>query len=74
MCRADKAGEVVEVNSALEDAPEIVNERPYDAWFFKVKRSNLEADLAALVAPAEYGKFIEELEWLALSYQIKASD
>jgi glycine cleavage system H protein len=56
------SGEVVEVNSALEDTPEIVNERPYDAWFFKVKPSNLEADLAALVAPAEYSKFIEELE------------
>ena len=56
------SGEVVEVNSALEDTPEIVNERPYDAWFFKVKPSNLEADLAALMTPAEYDKFVEELE------------
>ena len=46
------SGEVVEVNSALENTPEIVNERPYDAWFFKVKPSNRVADLAALLAPA----------------------
>lgn len=59
---APVSGEVVEVNSALEDTPEIVNERPYDAWFFKVKPSNLDADLAALLAPAEYDKFVEELE------------
>ena len=56
------SGEVIEVNSALEDTPEIVNERPYDAWFFKVKPSNLAADLAALMAPADYDKFVEELE------------
>lgn len=59
---APVSGEVIEVNSALEDTPEIVNERPYDAWFFKVKPSNLDADLAALLAPADYDKFVEELE------------
>lgn len=59
---APVSGEVIEVNSALEDTPEIVNERPYDAWFFKVKPSNLDADLAALMTPAEYDKFVEELE------------
>ena len=59
---APVSGEVIEVNSALEDTPEIVNERPYDAWFFKVKPSNLNADLAALLAPADYDKFVEELE------------
>lgn len=59
---APVSGEVIEVNSALDDTPEIVNERPYDAWFFKVKPSNLDADLAALLMPAEYDKFVEELE------------
>lgn len=59
---APVSGEVIEVNTALEDTPEIVNERPYDAWFFKVKPSNLEADLAALMTPADYDKFVEELE------------
>ena len=35
-------GEVIAVNEALEDAPEQVNESPYDdGWFFKVKPSDL---------------------------------
>lgn len=36
------SGEVVAVNDALEDAPETVNESPYDdGWFFKVKPTDL---------------------------------
>jgi len=36
------SGEVIAVNDALEDAPETVNESPYDnGWFFKVKPSDL---------------------------------
>lgn len=32
------AGEVVEINDALEDAPELINEKPYDeGWLFKIK-------------------------------------
>lgn len=32
------SGEVIAINEALEDAPETVNESPYDdGWFFKVK-------------------------------------
>lgn len=60
---APVSGEVIEINSALADTPEIINERPYDAWFFKVKPTDaLEAELAALMAPADYDKFVEELE------------
>ena len=34
-------GEVVEVNDALEDNPELVNSSPYDdGWFFKLKVSD----------------------------------
>jgi glycine cleavage system H protein len=36
------SGEVIAINEALEDNPEIVNESPYDdGWFFKVKPSDL---------------------------------
>lgn len=36
------SGEVVAINEALEEAPETVNESPYDdGWFFKVKPSDL---------------------------------
>lgn len=60
---APVSGEVVEVNSALEDTPEIVNERPYDAWFFKVRPGeSLEDELAALLEPDAYDKFVAEMD------------
>ena len=34
-------GEVIEINEALEDNPELVNSSPYDdGWFFKLKVSD----------------------------------
>jgi len=34
-------GEVVEINPALEDQPETINQSPYvDGWLFRVKLSN----------------------------------
>ncbi len=30
-------GEVVEINEALEDAAEQINDAPYDTWFFKLR-------------------------------------
>lgn len=36
------SGEVIAVNEALEDSPELVNSSPYDdGWFFKVQPSEL---------------------------------
>ena len=55
-------GEIVEVNSELEDAPEIVNEDPYGkGWMFKLKPSNLDADIAGLMDASAYQEFIESL-------------
>lgn len=55
-------GEIVEVNNELEDAPEIVNEDPYGkGWMFKLKPSNLDADLAGLMDAGAYKEFIESL-------------
>jgi len=57
------SGEVVEVNGALEDTPEIVNDRPYAAWFFKVKpTSSLDAELADLMNAEEYDDFVDNLD------------
>jgi len=54
------AGEIVEVNGELEDAPEIVNEDPYGkGWMFKIKPSNLDVDHAKLMDAAGYKTFIE---------------
>ena len=50
-------GEVVEVNSALEDAPEKINKDPYgEGWIVKLRISE-EADL---LSPEEYEKVVEE--------------
>jgi glycine cleavage system H protein len=56
------AGEIVEVNNKLEDAPEIVNDSPYDnGWMFKIKPSNLNGDLAGLMDSKAYKEFIASL-------------
>ncbi len=47
------SGEIVEVNEALDDSPELLNEDPYGAWIFKVKPSDL-AELDDLMTAAEY--------------------
>ena len=39
---APVSGEVIEVNEALEDAPETVNTSPYDkGWFYRVRPSDV---------------------------------
>ena len=48
------SGEVVEVNSALEDEPELVNGSPYeDGWLFTVKVNSSE-DLSGLLDAEAY--------------------
>ena len=34
------SGTVVENNAALEDAPELINQDPYENWIIKVKMSD----------------------------------
>jgi len=46
-------GTVTEVNSAVADAPESVNQDAYAAWLFKMKPANV-ADLDALLDAAAY--------------------
>jgi glycine cleavage system H protein len=52
---APVAGEVVEVNGALADAPQTVNESPYEAgWLFRIRVSDA-SQLASLMSVADYG-------------------
>lgn len=45
-------GEVIEVNDALNDAPELVNQDPYgEGWLFRVSSND---DLSGLLDPASY--------------------
>lgn len=51
---APLTGEIVEVNEALEAAPETINDDPYGAgWMVKIKLSNPD-EVAALLDPAAY--------------------
>jgi glycine cleavage system H protein len=42
---APAAGEVVEVNKALEDATDTINRDPYGSWIYKLKVSAAPTDL-----------------------------
>ncbi len=54
------SGEVVEVNSALEEHAELVNKDPYgEGWIVKIKMSNPE-ELNELLSAEEYKKLIGE--------------
>lgn len=49
------SGEVIEVNSALTDKPESMNQDPYGAgWVAKIKTSNFQTDKSHLLDPAAY--------------------
>lgn len=51
---APVTGTVVEVNTALEDDPEIINDDPYDqGWIYKIKPSNPE-ELESLLDSTDY--------------------
>ena len=53
------SGVVTEVNEALLDAPEAINEDPYGAWLVRV--GNI-TEKAELLTPEAYEKVVEEEE------------
>jgi glycine cleavage system H protein len=57
---APLSGEIVEVNEALADAPERINEDPYgEGWLVKV-RLTAPAETESLLAAEEYRKLLEK--------------
>ena len=50
------SGTVVEVNEALEDQPELINQDPYENWIIKVELSDKE-ELDNLMAASDYEEF-----------------
>ena len=50
---APVSGEVVAINEALTDSPELVNSDPYGSWFFKLKPSDA-GELDKLLDAAAY--------------------
>jgi glycine cleavage system H protein len=56
---APLSGEILEVNDALEDAPELINQDPYGGgWLVKVRLSSPQ-ESGSLLGAAEYRKLLE---------------
>ena len=53
------SGEVVEVNEALADSPELINNDPYANWIIKVKLSDA-SEVESLMDAAAYKSHINE--------------
>jgi glycine cleavage system H protein len=53
------SGKIVKVNEELEDSPELINQKPYEAFIFAVEMNDL-AELEDLLSYDEYMKFVEE--------------
>jgi glycine cleavage system H protein len=57
---APLSGEVIEINSPLEDSPEVMNEDPYgDGWMVRMVVSDF-SELDDLLDAGEYREFVEE--------------
>lgn len=52
-------GTVAEANEALLDAPESINEAPYEAWFIRVEHVT---DTQDLMSAAEYEAYVKTLD------------
>ena len=55
-------GKVIEVNEMLDEAPEKINESPFDeGWIFKIKFKD-KSELGSLLDSADYQQLVEEAE------------
>ena len=52
------SGSVAEINEELLDAPQLINEAAYDAWFVKVENVS---DKAELLTADEYSAYVASL-------------
>lgn len=56
------AGEVVEVNEAVSEEPELINEDPHhDGWLIKLRFSSAD-DLKKLMSAEKYAAFVEQAQ------------
>jgi glycine cleavage system H protein len=54
---APVSGEIVAINLAVSDAPEQINQKPYEAWLFRI-RPAVPSELSALLDAAAYSKTV----------------
>ncbi len=58
---APVSGTVVEINEAIIDQPELVNQEPYGSWFVKLQPTDaLSEEVEVLFTPAAYQQFVEQ--------------
>lgn len=58
---APVSGEVIAVNDAIRDHPEVINQSPYDdGWIIRMKLSDL-SEIDVLMSPSDYKAFVESL-------------
>ena len=56
------SGKILEVNSGLSDAPELVNKNPYgEGWITVLQPANLQKELSVLMKPAQYKELLQKL-------------
>ncbi len=56
------SGEVLEVNNALSDAPELVNKTPYsEGWITLIRPEDLKKELPGLMKPDDYRSFLKKI-------------
>ncbi|QCU90858.1 glycine cleavage system protein GcvH [Thiomicrorhabdus sediminis] len=56
---APVSGEIVEINEALEDEPELINDEPYDGgWLFKIMPHDVE-EIEELLSDEDYQNQID---------------
>jgi len=60
---APVSGKVIEVNEALENEPELVNEDPWDkGWMLTIEPSNWAGEVGDLLDPTAYRNHVEASE------------
>ena len=57
------SGEIIEVNTELNEKPELVNQDPYGrGWIAKIRLENLDNEIKNLLTPQQYREYLKTLE------------
>jgi glycine cleavage system H protein len=56
------SGEVVEVNSPLEDDPQVINKSPYDKGWIAIVKMTVPSEANEMMDAQSYKKFIEQVK------------
>jgi glycine cleavage system H protein len=56
------SGRVLEINTGLSDAPELVNKNPYgEGWITIIQPANLQKELTSLMKAGQYKELLQKL-------------